>query len=290
MSADRHAAAGAIVAIVAIAAAAVAATLSPAALAQSAKNAGNANNAVPFTAARLWDGKTPDFRGIWQVQDTAYVNIEGHASEKGVPASASIIVDPPDGKIPYTAEARARREENYRDRATADPSSKCYQAGVPRATYLPTPFQILQSPGNFAIVYQDNHAFRVFHPDTRPHFDAADWWMGDTRYRWEGDTLVADVAALTDQLWLDEAGNFHSTSVHIVERYRMTGADRLEYEARIEDPEVYTAPWTIRTVLHRVKQPGARIIEDECLEDENGVRHHISPYDPANLLKHDYSR
>ncbi|HEX5421569.1 MAG TPA: hypothetical protein VFY39_16380 [Gammaproteobacteria bacterium] len=277
-------------AIAVIAVAGVAATLSPAAVAQSAKNAGNAKNAAPFTPARLWDGKTPDFRGIWQVQDTAYVNIEGHPSENGLPASASIIVDPPDGKIPYKPEALARREENYRNRATADPSSKCYQAGVPRATYLPTPLQILQSPGNFAIVYQDNHAFRVFHPDTRPHFDAADFWMGDTRYRWEGDTLVADVVALTDELWLDHAGNFHSTNVHIVERYRMTGADTLEYEARIEDPKVYTAPWTLRTVLHRVKRPGARIIEDECLEDENGVRHHISPYNPANMLKHDYSR
>ena len=167
---------------------------------------------------------------------------------------------------------------------------KCYQAGVPRATYLPTPLQILQSPGNFAIVYQDNHAFRVFHPDTRPHFDSADWWMGDTRYRWEGDTLVADVVALTDQLWLDQAGNFHSTEIHIVERYRMTGADTIEYEARIEDPVVYSKPWTLRTVLYRIKEPGARIIEDECLEDANGVRHHISPSIRRILLKSDYSR
>ena len=101
--------------------------------------------------------------------------------------------------------------------------------------------------------------------------------MGDTRYRWDGDTLVADVVALTDQLWLDQAGNFHSTEIHIVERYRMTGADTIEYEARIEDPVVYSKPWTLRTVLYRVKEPGARIIEDECLEDANGVRHHISP-------------
>jgi len=176
------------------------------------------------------------------------------------------------------------------NRATADPSLKCYQAGVPRATYLPEPLQILQSPGNFAIVYQENHAFRVFHPDTRPHFDNADWWMGDTRYRWEGDTLVADVVALTDQLWLDHAGNFHTSQIHIVERYRMTGGDTIEYEARIDDPGVYSKPWTLRTMLFRVKDPGARIIEDECLEDANGVQHHISPTDPKNLLKSDYSR
>jgi hypothetical protein len=200
------------------------------------------------------------------------------------------VVAPADGKIPYKPEALAQRNENYRARATADPSLKCYQAGVPRATYVPAPLQILQGPGTLAIVYQENHAFRVFHPDTRPHFDAADFWMGDTRYRWEGDTLVADVVALTDQMWIDGAGNFHSPDVHIVERYRMTSADTIEYEARIEDPNVYTSPWTLRTVLERVKRPGARIIEDECLEGEDGVRHHISPQDPRNLLKSDYSR
>jgi hypothetical protein len=262
---------------------AAAAVVSFAVAAQAAKDAA-------FSPARLWDGKTPDFRGIWRARGTAYVNLEGHAGEKSVAASASIIVDPPDGKIPYRPEALARRDENYRTRATADPSAKCYQAGVPRATYLATPLQILQSPGNFAIVYEENHAFRVFHTDDRPHFDATDWWMGDTRYRWEGDTLVADVVALTDQLWLDEAGNYHSTQFHVVERYRMTGPDTLEYEAWIEDPAVYSRPWTLRTVLQRVKQRGARIIEDECLDDENGVRHHVSPHDPKNLLKSDYSR
>ena len=237
-----------------------------------------AGPAAPFAPARLSDGKTPDFRGIWQVRGTAHQNVE------------RLVVDPPDGKIPYKPEALARRQQNYRNRATADPSLKCYQAGVPRATYVPMPLQILQSPGNFAIVYQENHAFRVFHPEGRPHFDATDWWMGDTRYRWQFDTLIADVVAMTDLAWLDQAGNFHSTEFHVVEKYRLTSANTLEYEARMEDPMVYTRPWTLRTTLYRVTQPGARIIEDECLEDANGVRHHISPSDPRNLLKADYSR
>ena len=237
-----------------------------------------AGQATPFVPARLWDKKTADFRGIWQVRGNANENVE------------RLVVDPPGGKIPYKPEALERQRQNYRNRATADPSLKCYQAGVPRATYLSTPLQILQSPGNFAIVYQENHAFRVFHPEGRPHFDATDWWMGDTRYRWDGDTLVADVAAMTDLAWLDQSGNFHSTEFHVVERYRMTSGDTLEYEARMEDPVVYSRPWTIRTTLGRVKQAGARIIEDECLEDANGVRHHISPSDPRNLLKPDYSR
>ena len=245
---------------------------------------------APFSPARLWDGETPDFRGIWRARGTAYVNIEGHRGEHGVAASETIVVDPTDGRIPYKPEALARRDENFRTRETSDPSVKCYQAGVPRATYLSTPLQILQSPGNFAIAYQENHAFRVFHPDTRPHFTNTDWWMGDTRYRWDGDTLVADVVALTDLMWMDQAGNFHSTEAHIIERYRMIDADTIEYEATIEDPIVYTKPWTLRTVLDRITEPEARIIEDECLEDEDGVRHHISPYDPRNLLKSDYSR
>jgi hypothetical protein len=271
----------------ALCAAAVAAIVAPAALEPAAQTA---RGTGAFAPARLWDNTTPDFRGIWRVRDTAYVNIEGHSGGKGLAPARSLVVDPADGKIPYKAEALARRQANFRNRATADPSLKCYQASVPRATYLASPLQILQSPGNFAIVYQENHAFRVFHPDTRPHFDATDWWMGDTRYRWEGDTLVADVAAITDQAWLDQAGNFHSTDFHVVERYRMTGVDTIQYEARIDDPVVYATPWTLRTTLHRVKQPGARIIEDECLEDANGVRHHISPSDPRNLLKADYSR
>lgn len=264
--------------------------LAVAGLAAGVDSAAVAQSTAAFSPARLWDGKTPDFRGLWHAKGTAYVNIEGHVGGKGVAASKSLVIDPPDGKIPYKPEALARRDANYRSRATADPSLKCYQAGVPRATYLPTPLQILQSPGNFAIVYEENHAFRVFHPDTRPHFDAADWWMGDTRYRWDADTIVADVVAQTNGAWFDQAGNFHGTGVHIVERYRMTGADTIEYEARIDDPEVYSRPWTLRTELERVKEPGARIIEDECLDDEHGVRRHVSPYDRKNLLTHDYSR
>jgi hypothetical protein len=250
--------------------------------------AAQSTSRVSFTPPRLADGKTPDFRGIWQARGTAYVNVEGHAGTKDVAAAASIVVDPPGGKIPYLPGALAKRDENYRSRATADPSSKCFQPGVPRAALLPTPLQILQSPGNFAIVYQENHSFRVFYPDSRPHFDAADFWMGDTRYRWEGNVLVADVVALTDLMWIDQAGNYHSPDVHVVERYRMTDADTIEYEARIEDAAVYSRPWTLKTELKRIQQRGARIIEDECLEDENGVRHHISPYDRKNLLKSSY--
>src|SRR5205823_1054293 len=154
-------------------------------------------SASSYSPGKLWDNKTPDFRGIWQVRDTAYVNIEGHSGAKGIAAAKSIIVDPRNGKIPYTPQALSKRQENYKNRTTADPSRNCYDSRVPRATYVGTPLQIIQSPGNFVIVYQENHAFRYFYPESRPHFRGSDWWMRHTRYHWDENTLVTSVYSLT---------------------------------------------------------------------------------------------
>jgi hypothetical protein len=231
-----------------------------------------------FTPPRLHDGRTPDFRGIWQTRSSAYVNIEGHPALKAIPAAKSIIVDPPDGKIPYQTSALAIRDDNFRNRLTGDPSSRCAQAGVPRATYLPSPLQIVQSPGNFAIVYQDVHAYQIISLDDRPFYERIDWWMGDSRGRWDGDSLVVDVRDLNDETWFDQAGNHHSEDMRVMERYTLTGPNTLLYEATMSDPKVFTKPWKISVTLHRHKEPGFRIIEDECLEDANGVRHHVSPF------------
>ena len=207
----------------------------------------------------------------------------------GVAASKSIIVDPADGKIPYKPEALKQRDENFKNRATADPDVNCDQPGVPRATYLNSPMEILQSPGNFAIVYQEAHSYQIAYPNSRPHFEGIDWWMGDSRGHWEGKTYVIDVTDLTSLAWLDEAGNFGSDKMHIVSRYTMTGPNTIRYEALIDDPDTYTRPWTMRVTLERAK-PGTRIIEDECLDDEDGVWHKISPYAPQALLHNEYRR
>jgi hypothetical protein len=236
----------------------------------------------------MWDG-TPDFRGVWQAKGTAYVNIEGHPAMNGVAASKSIIVDPADGKIPYKPEALKQRDENFKDRATADPDVKCFEPGVPRATYLNSPMQILQSSGNFTIVYQEAHSFQIVYPQLKPHFEGIDWWMGDSRGHWEGNTYVVDVTDLTSTAWLDEAGNYYQDNVHVVTKYTMTGPNTIQYEARVEDPDTYTEPWTMRVTLDRAK-PGTRILEDECLDDENNVRHKISPSDPKALLRNEYRR
>jgi hypothetical protein len=246
-------------------------------------------HAGSYTVPRLPDG-TPDFRGIWQVHDTAYLNIEGHAGVNGAAASHSIIVDPADGKIPYKPEALAKRDANARASAALDPAAKCYEAGVPRATYLATPLQFVQGSMYTAIVYQDNHAYRIIYPASRPHFDGVDWWMGDSRGHWEGDTLVIDVTTLNDAAWFDAAGNHHSDQMHVFERYTRTGRKTLQYEATMDDPATFTRPWTIRETLYLDTRAGARLLEDECLEDENGVHGHISPENPANLLRNNYRR
>jgi hypothetical protein len=240
-----------------------------------------------YVPAKLSDG-TPDLRGIWQARTTAYLNVEGHPTQDGVPAAKSVIVDPADGKIPYLPGALSQRDLNRKDLKNADPASNCFQAGVPRAVYLPTPFQIVQGVGNLAIAYTDDHAFQIVLPSTIPHDDGIDFFMGDSRGHWEGNTLVVDVTDLGDQTWLDASGNFHSDQLHVVERYTLIGPGTMSYEATLEDPAVYSRPWTIRFLLYRDKQPGARIIEDECLEGADGLWHHLSPFDPKSVVHHDY--
>ncbi len=266
----------------------VAAATIAAAACLAAGSAARAQSAAPYVPPKLSDG-TPDFRGIWQARSLAYIDLEGlgpAGSPKAV--TKSVIVDPPDGKIPYLPDALKQRDANFKNRMTADPAANCYQAGVPRAVLLPTPFQIVQSIGNLAIVYTDNHAYRLVDPSTIPHDDGIDFFMGDTRGHWEGDTLVADVTDLGDQTWLDAVGNFHSDQLHVVERYTVLGPDTMRYEARIEDPKTYSKPWTIRLLLYRDKHPGARITEDECLEGADGRWHHLSPFDSRAVKHHDY--
>jgi hypothetical protein len=205
-----------------------------------------------------------DLQGIWEARNTAAGDLQDHGSSLGIAAGRSVIVDPPDGKIPYQPWAAAKREENNKNRATADPLSKCYLAGVPRVTYLPFPFQIFQTPKFVAIAYEYDHGTRTVYLDGSKHLPDIDFWMGDSRGHWEGKTLVVDVADLNDQTWLDAAGDFHSDAMKVTERYTRTGPDTLQYEATIEDPKVYTRPWTIRMTLYRHTEKNAQLYEYEC--------------------------
>src|SRR6185295_11523386 len=154
-------------------------------------------NSVLFLAAICAYGQS-DLTGIWQAQSNAYKNLE----------TAGVIIDPPDGKIPYQPGKRPQQKGE-------DPSAKCFQPGVPRATYLPTPFQIFQNTLGVYIIYQDVHAYRVIHLDRTVHDQGLEYAMGDSRGRWEGKTLVVDVTSFSDATWLDAAGNTHSDALHV---------------------------------------------------------------------------
>jgi hypothetical protein len=207
-----------------------------------------------------------DLRGIWMAENNADASLE----------RAHVIVDPPDGKIPYQPGAIATQKQNFANRATADPEARCFQPGVPRAAYLRSPFQIFQNERAVYIVYQDAHAYRIVYLNGSPHNDGLPFAMGDSRGHWEGNTLVADVTSFSDATWLDAAGNYHSDELHVVERYTRVNHDTVLYEATIEDPKVFTRPWKIRMPLHR--QKGIQILEDECEEGENGRRHHVDRF------------
>jgi hypothetical protein len=212
--------------------------------------------ALPRTA----EGK-PDLSGFWQVLTTANWNIQAHSAEKGVPAGAGVVEG---NEIPYQPWALAKKKENYENRSTKDPDLKSYVSGVPRITYTPFPFQIVQTPKQIAILYEYVHAIRHLFTDGSPHPPGhIDWWLGDSRGHWEGDTLTVDIKDFNDQTWFDHAGNFHSDALHVVERYTLADADHINYEATIEDPKVFTRPWKIDLVLYRHKEKDFQLLDYE---------------------------
>lgn len=224
---------------------------------------------VPATSAqapgpnipRTPDGK-PDLSGIWQVLNTAAWDIQDHAAQKGVPGGQGVVVG---NEIPYQPWALARKKENSEQRATRDTEAKCYLPGVPRLTYMPFPFQIVQTPGEVTILYEFVHAVRYIFTNGTPHPPGPiEWWLGDSRGRWEGDTLVVDIVHFNDVTWFDRAGNFHSEALHLVERYTPLDADHIQYDVRVEDPKVFTRPWDMSMILYRRRERNVQLFDYEC--------------------------
>jgi len=238
-----------------------------------------------YRAPRAEGGK-PDLNGIWQVLNEANYDLEGHNARPAlalrpgpygpVPASQVLALGavgavPPSlgvvegGEIPYKPEALKQKQENQANWLTRDPEIKCYLPGVPRATYMPQPFQILQSASQIFIAYQYAGAVRnIYLKD--PGAAPVDSWMGQSFGRWDGDTLVVDVTGFNDSSWFDRAGNFHSDALHVIERYRRTSPDVIAYEATIEDPKVFTRPWKISMPLYRRLEKNATLLEFKCVE------------------------
>ena len=216
---------------------------------------------APAAIPRTADGK-PDLSGIWQVLNTAAWDIQDHAAQKGVPGGQGVVVG---NEIPYRPEALAKKRENYEKRAALDPEAKCYLPGVPRLVYMPFPFQIVQTPRELTFLHEFVHAVRYVFMDGKPHPPAPiEWWLGDSRGRWEGDTLVVDVVHFNDQTWFDRAGNFHSTALHLVERFTLLDADHIQYDVRVEDPKVFTRPWDMSMVLYRRRERNVQLFDYEC--------------------------
>jgi len=222
---------------------------------------------------RSSDGK-PDLSGVWQAVNTAAWNILPHPAQPGVPAGLGVVEG---NEIPYNAAGAAKQRENFANRATADPESKCWLPGVPRATYMPFPFQIVQTPNQISMLYEYAHTVRNIFMNSPHPKGPIEWWMGDSRGRWEGDTLVVDVVHFNTETWFDRAGNHHGEEMHVVERYTPMSANYINYEVTIEDPKVFTRPWKMSMPLYRRMDRNMQILEYECYAFDEAFREGPAP-------------
>ncbi len=236
-------------------------------------------------------GDKPNFSGIWQANNEAYWDLQAHEARPamvtqpgvypyayarvaaapvvalgaaaGVPGSLGVVQG--DGLIPYTAEALARKQQNVDHWIDRDPELKCYLPGIPRAMYMPYPFEITQSTDKVHMAFTFSNAARTIHLDDVDG-PPDDTWMGHSAGHWEGDTLVVDVRNFNGRTWFDRSGNFHSDALHLVERYTRVTPDIIQYEVTIEDPNVFTRPWKIAMPLYRRVEPNMQLIEYRCVE------------------------
>lgn len=227
-----------------------------------------------YTPLRTADGQ-PDLQGVWRVWNLAKHDIQDHSASWGIPAGKGVVEG---NEIPYQPWAAAQKEENFKNSRTidpfksADPLVKCYLPGVPRITYLGFPFQIFQTRDRVVILYEWRHVRRIIYlNDERSVFEGTDLWMGTSRGRFEGNTLVVNVRNLSNRTWFDAAGNFHSDTLQVEERYTPIDPDTLRYEVTIEDPKVFTRPWKMSMLIHRQKDIGLLEYECHALLKETGV-------------------
>ena len=218
-----------------------------------------------FNPPRNPDG-APKLQGFWRGPGYGTENIEEHGKTSDDSGGPSLIVDPPDGKIPYQAWGRQHAEENRK--TYVEPNTACFPSGVPRVFHTPTRFEILQSSDHVLFLIERSHTHRIVPITTRPHVGKSiSQWMGDSRGRWEGNTLVVDVTSLNDKPWLDQRGNFYSNAAHMVERFTLIDADTIHYAVTIEDPVVYARPWTIAYPMRRIRGI-SELPEEPCHENE----------------------
>ena len=239
----------------------------------------------PARAQRTADGK-PDLSGIWQAFNTANWDLQTHAARPAlavvhgpggdVPAPPSLALGAIGGvpggigvvegnEIPYLPAAAAHKTENFQNALTRDPEVKCFLPGIPRAMYLPYPFQIFQNKNKIMMIFEYAAANRTIHLD-KVEEPPVEMWMGYSLGRWEGDTLVVDTTSQQEATWFDRAGDFHSDALRVIERFIPLTPYHLTYEVTIEDPKVFSRPWKISMSLYRRMEPDARLMEYKCVE------------------------
>jgi hypothetical protein len=243
----------------------------------------------PYAAPRTADGK-PNLNGIWQAFVTGDIDVQAHDAQAGPhpeimgaygawPGGQGIVEG---GEIPYKPEALAKKRENAEKRMVVnitsdphrhdagDPELKCYRPGIPRASYMPFPFQIIQSTDNIMIAYEFADVLRTIYMKENdkdaPKDPPADSWMGWSHGHWEGDTLVVDSTGFVPYTWFDRAGDYHSDALHVVERYTQVSPYHIMYEATIEDPNVFTRPWKVSFPLYRRMEKDVQLVDFNCVE------------------------
>jgi hypothetical protein len=222
-----------------------------------------------FVPPRTADGR-PDLQGFWRGQPAATENVEEHPKTDDDDGGRSLIVDPADGRIPYQPWAAARRRENREK--YIDPNVPCFPSGVPRSLYVPTQIEILQTPGYVLILFERAHTYRIIPTVPRtPLGERIQLWQGDSRGRWEGSTLVVEVTNHNASAWYDQAANFYSSAARMVERYTPVDANTIHYQVTIDDPNVYTRPWTMAFPLRRNTEKGFQLLEEACHEGERNT-------------------
>ena len=234
---------------------------------------GSVNAQVLDEFPRTPDGK-PDFSGIWQAMTNAHYDIEPHAAACGPypgemgalsakPADLGIVEG---GSIPYNEQARRVADQNRVDAITKDPLAKCFMPGIPRANYLPFPFQIVQSSDVILIAYEFGESNRIAYVDQPEIVSQVDAWMGHSNAHWEGDTLVIRVTGQMPDTWFDRVGNHHSFEMVVEERWTPGGPNHVNYSATITDPNTFTQPWTISFPLYRHVRDNMQLLEFKCVE------------------------
>jgi hypothetical protein len=215
----------------------------------------------------------PNLNGIYQAINTAYWNLEDHSASDlkqfwqlgaiaAIPPGQSVVEG---GTIPYLPAALKKRAENQAGWPKTDPEAKCYMGGIPRSTYMPYPFQIVQGQKDILFVYEYASSNRIVHMD-KPSEPPVDSWMGWSNGKWDGDTLVIEVTGHNDQTWFDRSGNHHSDQLKVTERYQLMDTGNLQYSATIEDPRTFSRAWTIRMPLYRLVEPNVQLLEFKCVE------------------------